>query len=141
MLNSYLKFHPVGETDSEYLLCALLTILSENKIHFTDFRRIKAILCEFNKFGSMNLLFSEGTHLYCYRDKNGYNGLCMIERTAPFGRVLLRDEDWEVDLAEEKHPDQRGFVIATRPLTNEKWKELLPGTLRVLKDGHCVYGA
>ncbi|MEW6110466.1 MAG: class II glutamine amidotransferase [Nitrospirota bacterium] len=136
-----LKFHPVGETDSEYLLCALLTILSEQGIHFTDFQRIEAVLHEFNGFGNMNLLFSEGDHLYSYRDQDGYNGLCMTKRTAPFDRISLRDEDWEVDLAEEKHPDQRGFVIATRPLTDEKWNDLPPGSLLVFKDGECVYGA
>lgn len=140
MAESDLKFHPVGETDSEYLFCALLTTLSNEKILFTDFQRIESVLRNFNRFGTMNLLFSEGDHLYCYRDENGYNGLCMTERTAPFNKVSLKDEDWEVDLAEEKHPDQRGFVIASKPLTKEKWNNLTPGCLCVFKDGHCVYG-
>lgn len=139
MPKSVLKFHPVGETDSEYLLCALLTKLSCEKIQFTDFKEIENILREFNKYGQMNILFSEGEHLYCYHDQNGYNGLCMTERKAPFGKVFLRDEDWEVNLAEEKHPDQRGFVIATRPLTDEKWDYLPPGSLRAFKNGQCVY--
>ncbi|MDR5684149.1 MAG: class II glutamine amidotransferase [Armatimonadota bacterium] len=138
---SALKFHPVGETDSEYLFCAFLTRLSDEGIRFTDFQRIEALLREFNRFGTMNLLFSEGDHLYSYCDQCGYNSLCMTERTAPFDRVSLRDEDWEVDLAEEKRPDQRGFVIATRPLTDEKWNDLPRGSLRVFKDGQCVYGA
>lgn len=141
LARSALKFHPVGQTDSEYLLCALLTILSNERIRFTDFERIEALLREFNRFGTMNILFSEGNHLYSYRDQNGYNGLCMTERRAPFNRVSLRDEDWEVDLDEEKRPDQRGFVIATRPLTDEKWDDLPSGSLRVFKDGQCVYGA
>lgn len=138
---SSLKFHPVGKTDSEYLLCALLTVLSEQGIGFTDFQRIEAALREFNRFGNMNLLFSEGDHLYSYRDQDGYNGLCMTERKAPFNRVSLRDEDWEVDLDEEKRPTQRGFVIATRPLTDEEWNDQPPSSLRVFKDGQCVYGA
>jgi len=136
-----LKFHPVGETDSEWLLCALLTKLSDERIALTDFGRIEAVLAEFNGLGDLNLLFSEGEHLYCYRDRDGYNGLCMTERAAPFHRVSLRDEDWEVDLAEEKHPDQRGVVIASQPLTNEKWNPLPLGSLRVFKDGLCVYSA
>lgn len=141
MPKARLKFYPVGETDSEYLLCALLTVLSEQAISFKDFKGIEATLRKFNEAGTMNLLFSEGDHLYAYRDHDGYNGLCMTERTAPFDRVSLRDEDWEVDLAEEKRPDQRGFVIATRPLTDEKWNDLVLGSLYVFKDGQCVYGA
>jgi predicted glutamine amidotransferase len=136
-----LKFHPVGRTDSEQLMCALLTALSEQGIRFADSQRIEAVLRDFNRLGTMNVLFSEGDHLYCYRDQDGYNGLCMTERTAPFHTVSLRDEDWEVDLDEEKRSDQRGFVIATRPLTSEQWYDLTPGALRVFQDGACVYGA
>ncbi len=135
-----LKFRPVGETDSEHLFCALLTELSQRGIGFSKFKEIENILRYFNHYGSMNLLFSEGEHLYVYRDEGDCNGLCMIERKAPFDRVSLEDEDWEVNLAEEKHPDQRGVVIATRPLTNESWKEFEPGSLSVFKDGQCIYG-
>lgn len=83
----------------------------------------------------MNLLLSEGEHLYVYRDKTGYNGLCMTKQTAPFGKISLVDEDWEVDLAEEKRLDQRGFVIATCPLTNEHRDDLKPSSLNVFRDG------
>lgn len=139
--SSELKFQPVGETDSEYLFCALLTELSTKNIQFTDFQKIEGILREFNKHGTMNLLFSEGKHLYSYKDKDGHNGLCITERISPFGIVSLKDEDWEIDLAEEKHPDQRGFVIASHPLTkNEKWSDLVPGSLVVFENGRYVYG-
>ena len=135
-----LKFHPVGETDSEHLFCALLTRLSDERIQFTEFPDIEEVLSEYNKAGTMNLLFSDTQHLFCYRDRNGYNGLCMTEREAPFERVSLQDEDWDVNLAMEKDPDQRGFVVATRPLTDEPWKNLQPGCLYVFKDGRLVYG-
>jgi glutamine amidotransferase len=133
------KFNPVGETDSELLFCALLTELSRRGIQFNHFGDIEAILHEFNAQGSMNLLFSDSEHLYCYRDRNRYNGLCMVERRAPFEAVSLQDEDWLVDLAQEKNPHQRGFVIATRPLTDENWRDLPPGSLFVFKDGRMVY--
>jgi predicted glutamine amidotransferase len=136
-----LKFHRVGETDSELLFCALLTRLSEERIRFTEYEQIEAVLHEFNEFGDMNLLFSEGEHLFAYHDRGGYTGLCTTRRTAPFGGVSLRDEDWEVDLAEEKRPDQRGYVVATRPLTDEEWNDISPGSLVVFKDGECVHGA
>ena len=138
--SSQLKFHPVGETDSELLFCALLTGLSRRNIKFNHFQDIKALLREFNAHGEMNLLFSDGRHLYCYRDRNGYNGLCLVERKSPFEAVSLRDEDWEVNLSLEKNPHQRGFVIATRPLTSENWTDLPPGSLFVFKDGRIVYG-
>ena len=137
-----LRFHRVGETDSELLLCALLTRLStEPKVEFADYARIEAVLREFNTFGDMNLLFSDSERLFAYRDQNGYNGLCITRRAAPFERVSLQDDDWEVDLAEEKRPDQRGYVIASHSLTNEEWVSISPGSLVVFRDGDCVYGA
>lgn len=135
-----LLFHPVGETDSEYLLCALLTALWQKRIRFTDYQRIEEVLLGFNAMGTMNLLFSEGQHLYSYRDINGYNGLCITVRQPPFSSVHLRDEDWEAYLPAQKNMGQRGVVIATRPLSDETWHDLNPGCLSVFKDGQCVYG-
>jgi predicted glutamine amidotransferase len=56
--------------------------------------------------------------------------------------VSLRDEDWEADLAEEKEPDQRGYVLASRPLTDgEGWTKCRPGRLLVIERGTAVFGA
>jgi len=136
-----LSFLPVGETDSEEIFCSLLTKMESDQTPFTDFHQIENTLQEFNKGGKMNLLFSEGEHLYVYRDKDGHNGLCLTERISPFGVKSLKDEDWEIDLAAEKGPGQRGFVIASHPLTkNETWKDLITGSLVVFKDGDLIFG-
>jgi glutamine amidotransferase len=140
MLNG--RFSSVGETDSETLLCAVATWIVEESVPLTGFERIQAHLTELNSHGKMNLLFSDGEHLfaYCDRDANGDTGLRFTERKAPFQAVSLTDEDWEVNLADEKRPDQRGFVTATVPLTtNEEWKPLNPGTLHVFKNGATVF--
>jgi glutamine amidotransferase len=89
----------------------------------------------------MNLLFSDSERLFGYRDRHDSNGLCVTRRTAPFDTVSLRNDDWEIDLAQEKRPDQCGYVIATRPPTYEKWTDITPGSLVVFKDGECVDGA
>jgi glutamine amidotransferase len=134
------SFFPVGETDSEELFCALLTRLAAEQILFSDFQRIEALLQEFNQLGKLNLLFSEGDRLFCYRDQNGHNGLCLTERISPFGLVSLQDEDWEIDLADEKIPGQRGFVIASHPLTkNENWIDLEMGRLTVFEAGEIIF--
>ena len=78
-----LKFLPVSETDSELLFCFLLSRLADRKVEFTDFMKIEDHLKELNDHGTMNLIFSEGEHLYVYKDRDGHNGLCLVERTAP----------------------------------------------------------
>jgi len=135
-----LAYCAVGDTDSERILCALLTTLEMNKMDLSDFPRIEEILVDFNRGGTMNLLFSDGEFLYCYKDKSGHNGLYLVERAAPFHPVSLKDEDWQVDFKEEKEGDQRGFVIASHPLTrDENWIDLERGKLNVFRAGEQMY--
>jgi glutamine amidotransferase len=134
-------FTPVGGTDSEAALCALATWLTDQRVPFEAFGRLHGWLREINPCGTMNLLFSEGRRLYAYHHAGGYNGLWHVRRRPPYGRVVLRDDDWEVDLGAEKDPGQRGHVIAKRPLTDERWEAFTPGALLVFEDGETVYPA
>ncbi len=134
------RFIPEGDTDSERAFCLLLDWMEEETVSFSDFCRLEERLRELNSHGSMNLLFSDGHALFAYRDIGGYNALYFTYRQAPFPTIRLVDEDWEVDLAEEKRPSEKGFVIATQPLTDEHWYGLDPGRLLVIRDGKAVHG-
>lgn len=133
-------FRPVGETDSEQAFCVLLSWMQEKNVPFSDFRWIEEQLQRLNKCGTMNVIFSNGVELFVYHDIEGYNGLCLAYREAPFQVIKLKDEDWTVDLSKEKKLSERGFVIATRPLTDEKWTNLNKGRLLVIQAGRAVYG-
>jgi predicted glutamine amidotransferase len=133
------RFTPVGQTDSEIAFCVLLEWMVNRDVTFTDFAKIEQRLRELNISGKLNVLFSEGTYLFAYHDQNRHVGLCYTRREAPFPEVSLNDEDWKVDLAGEKSPDQRGYVIASKELTNESWTSFDPGTLLVFRDGEIVY--
>jgi glutamine amidotransferase len=131
-----------GSTDSELAMSVLLSWMARDRVADRDDARIERFLRELNAAGRMNLLFSDGQRLFCYRDAAGYNGLCRTRREAPFCRVSLRDEDWQANLPEEKAPDQKGFVIASHPLTDgENWYDFTPGSLTVFERGEIVYGA
>ncbi|MCX7677694.1 MAG: class II glutamine amidotransferase [Spirochaetes bacterium] len=138
------RFTPVGETDSEYAFCRILhSIEGENIKQWTSesFNRLHDILKAINNSGSFNCLISDGEYLFCYRDKNGYNGLCFVQRSAPFGKVRLCDEDYEINLAEEKSKTQKGFIVATKPLTDETWNSFAPAELIVFKNGVMVFSS
>ena len=131
-----------GSTDSELAMCVLLSWMAREQVDSRNYALIEDFLKDLNTAGDLNLLFSDGKRLYCYHDKCGYNGLCWTQREAPFSRVSLRDEDWEADLAEETAPDQKGFVIASRKLTDgEDWRNFRRGSLMVFERGDIVYGA
>ena len=136
-----LRYSKVGETDSEGILCSLLSEMEMEGISLQQYECIEMILARYNQGGTMNLLFSDGEQLFCYKDRKGHNGLQLVERAAPFQPVSLKDEDWRVEFAEEKEPDQHGYVIASHPLTkDESWIDLQKGELIVFKNGQIIYG-
>lgn len=136
------RFKPLGDTDSEYAFCYLLDEISNKNIkHWkkSDFEFIYKVLKKINNYGRFNCIFSDGDHLFCYRDETGYNGLSYVKRQAPFDIIRLTDEDYEIDLAKVKDTRHNGYVIATHPLTNERWEEFDPAGLMVFKHGRLVY--
>ncbi|NBW85649.1 MAG: hypothetical protein EBR23_02160 [Planctomycetia bacterium] len=134
-------FTPQGSTDSELAMCQLLSWLEQEDVAADNFPVVEQFLRHMNGAGTLNLIFSDGRHLYCYHDEHGYNGLCWAHRRAPFCRVSLRDEDWTADLDEEKSPGQQGYVIASKRLTDgEPWHEFRHGSLVVFRDGQIVHG-
>lgn len=136
------RFRKIGCTDSELAFCHILNCIEEKGIvrwADEDFNWLAAKLIGINGLGNFNCLFSDGEHLFCYYDKKGYNGLCFVQRKAPFNKVHLLDEDFEIDLAEEKDPSQKGFIVATRRLTDERWENFNPGELIVFKNGDLIF--
>lgn len=120
---------PLGETDSEHLLCLLLDRLEDVGATFEDYDQVEAALQDLNQYGTLNAVLSDGSFLYAYRDKNGYNGLYQTVRVPPFTQTRLLDEELCLDLAKVKESGTFGFVLATRPLTNEKWEPLRKGKI------------
>ncbi|MCX7787271.1 MAG: class II glutamine amidotransferase, partial [Spirochaetes bacterium] len=138
------RFKPIGETDSEYVFCHILDSMERKTIiHWTDdtFNWFHKQLEEVNDYGNFNCIISDGEYLFCYHDKQGYNGLCFVQRVAPFHTVRLLDEDFNINLEEEKEQSQKGFIIATRRLTDERWESFHRGELIVFKNGDIVYSS
>ncbi len=139
------RYKPIGDTDSEMAFCHIMDQISKKGVTFkrtTEYKWLWTILNDINQhgtFNSLNCLLSDGKHLFCYHDQNGYNGLYQLHRKAPYGPVTLRDDDYQINLADEKSPDQEGYIIASHPLTNEKWEKFSHGQLRVYKDGKVIY--
>jgi predicted glutamine amidotransferase len=136
-----LNFKPVGETDSEAAFCHLLNRIKNKKIKFFDNSSYKWLLDELrylNNYGKFNCIFSDGKHLFCYYDMNGFNSLFYLHREAPYDHTHLSDEHFDIHLKEQKSTEKEGYIIATRPLTDEKWRKFEPGELKILKNGKII---
>ena len=145
------NYFPVGDTDSERSFCWLLAQMKEMRIRpmlkgnyvglsDSDVRNIYQQLLYINVecSGSYNVLFSDGKHLFAFRDVHGQRPLYYLYREYPFPTTLFRDFDIEVNLNIEKGREEAGYIIASKPLSGEDWYEFLPGQLIVFKDGEIV---
>ena len=136
------KFCPIGETDSELVFCSLLSWLSHRGIQLTDnngFTLLHEKLREINRFGTLNLIFSDGKNLFVYHDSSGYLGLHYLLRQAPYKVVKLRGQYLTINLAEVIAPDERGYIVASKPLSDEDWKRIQPGQLLIFSEGNSIF--
>lgn len=138
------QFRPMGQTDSEHAFCHLLNRIGERGIidwSSEDFDWLHEQLIEVNDLGRFNCIFSNGQHLFCYHDMNGYSGLCFVHRRPPYSHIRLVDNDWVINLGAEKRREQTGYVVATQELTDESWNTFERGELMVFSQGQILHSS
>jgi glutamine amidotransferase len=130
-------FRPVGSTDSEYLFCHLLDEVARRPSLLAgeeDWHWLREKLRALNRWGKLNCLLSDGRRLFCYHDAAGYKGLHLREVHIRNNEIRrFEDAAVTIDLAGEAV--NRGFVVATRPLSLSGWASLQQGELIVLEGG------
>ena len=134
-------YYPIGETDSEYVFCYLLSQIEKRGIAWSKegFDELLDILLDINYYGAFNCLLSDGEYLFAYKDYRGRRELHFLKRMPPYGRIRLEDEDYVINLGNVKSANEEGFIIATNPLTNENWMSFENEELIVFKNGEMIY--
>ena len=146
-----IHYHPVGDTDSEAVFCAILNALS---VEFPDALPTLPVLHEF-----LSIICNEITHndpetifnflLGCGQytqfayswpgrrpGSSVWNGLHYLIREPPFQTAKLLDTDYTIDFAAVTTPSDRVAVITTKPLTEEPgWTEFKRGELLMFDKG------
>jgi predicted glutamine amidotransferase len=133
------SFRPVGQTDSERAFCWLMQELWKSHASVPSVAELTLTLRELTpriaQHGSFNFLLSNGEALWAHCATS----LHYIERQHPFAHAQLADEDLSIDFAQLTTPEDRVAVVVTAPLTtNEIWKPMVPGELRVFADGQVA---
>ena len=144
-------YHPVGDTDSEAVFCAMLNALrAEFKTLPTLpvlYEAIQRLSCEIvrghEKSTIFNFLLGCGQYtLFAFSwpgSREGsavWNGLHYLVRYPPFKTAKLSDVDYAVDFNQTNDENDRVAIIATKPLTtNENWKEFKRGQLLMFDNG------
>jgi glutamine amidotransferase len=145
-------YHPVGDTDSEAVFCAILNALT---VEFPDGLPTLPVLHEFlsqlcdeiieghPEATIFNFLLGCGQYtLFAYSwpgrrpGSSVWNGLHYIVRQPPFSTATLLDTDYEIDFSTVTTPLDRVAVITTKPLTGEPgWTEFRRGELIMFDKG------
>ncbi len=142
------EFMPIGETDSERAFCFILDAISKRNVvkwRIDDYRFIEKRLREINDGqNTLNCIFSDGEHLFCYSDENDHNnGLRYVKQSYPYRKVELVSPDdklGQIDIQSDSNKTtQTGYIVSTRILTKELWTEFDRGELIVFKQGEIIY--
>lgn len=146
-LSDYVKhfdasnYMSVGKTDSEAAFCHMINKIRERGILSWNNHDYKWLIQEIeyiNSYGRFNCLLSDGEYLFCYYDMNGYKSLYHLHRQAPYEHTHLSDEHFDIHLKKQRLSKKEGYIIATKPLTDEKWHAFKPGELRIFKKGRLI---
>lgn len=144
-------YHPVGDTDSEAVFCAMLNALRAEFDTLPTlpvlYEAIQRLCCEIVRGHEektiFNFLLGCGQFtMFAFswpgsRDGSTvWNGLHYLVRWPPFSTAELADVDYAVDFSETNGANDRVAIIATKPLTtNENWKEFKKGELLMFDNG------
>jgi len=140
------RFQRIGDTDSEHAFCALLDRLAplwEASLPGLEARRaaIHAFATELRSVGPANFVYADGDAIFAHghRRKNDAGelrppGLHVLCRTCSAdadgvplaGVTIAHDEAQQVAL------------VASVPLSGERWEPLAEGELLVLRDGRVI---
>ncbi len=139
------RFRPVGETDSERAFCALMERmrrlwrdgrppLDARRAAVSDFAR------DLRALGPANFLYSDGEALFAHAHKRHQRdgtvrapGLWRLARHCAAGGRFETD-GLRIAATQEQHV----VLVASVPLTGERWEPLGEGELIVARDGVLV---
>jgi predicted glutamine amidotransferase len=144
-------YHPVGDTDSEAVFCAILNALAAEFPHSLPtlpvLHEFLAELCReivANDASTIfNFLLGCGEYtLFAFSwpgqrcGSQVWNGLHYIVREPPFTTAKLLDVDYTINFEEVTTSIDRVAVITTKPLTEEPgWTEFKKGELLMFDKG------
>ena len=132
-------FHPVGQTDSERAFCWIMQELSKSHASVPSVEELtltlRELVTQISKHGMFNFLLSNGQALWAHATTD----LHYVLRKYPFKTATLKDEDVQVNFAEQTNPSDRVAVVVTAPLTlDEPWTAFVPGEVMVFRDGVLI---
>ena len=141
-------YHPVDNTDSEYVFCSLLARLSKlwnDADGVPDLEKrmdeVARFASELRSVGRANFLYADGDVLFAHShirhqdDGSTGIGLHMLTRTCGNEGIELSGGGVNVSTGDD---NQAVTLLASVPLSGEDWMPVSEGTVLALRDGTVV---
>ena len=144
------RFEPVGATDTERVFCLLLERFAERgwrSIADADLAVVRQWLLELNAHGSLDLVLCDGRDLLAYADRAGPQALHIGELLPPFAKLVIGDDDVQIDLTSRGKSERKGVLVSSGLLRSEgdahrlSWRPMKPGEVVVVRQGAIVASA
>lgn len=142
------RYLPVGETDSEQAFCALLQRMSDIWQRPGDIPPLEARLSivssfaeELRSLGPANFLYSDGDAMFAHGDRRKQAQTARVE---PPGLVFLQRSCRQSELGfiasgvSIEGSDQIVTLVASVPLTDDRWQALAKGEVRAFSKGQSL---
>ncbi|MEZ4299979.1 MAG: class II glutamine amidotransferase, partial [Polyangiaceae bacterium] len=141
-----LGFEPVGSTDTERVLCELLSrLMAEGKRSLSEVEPddLRGFFDELSDHGGMTSVLTDGRDMIVYADKKRDGAIYLARVVPPYERVVVSDEDLSVDLFKRGTKSRKGILVASNPMPPEpgielSWQEVEAGRLLVVREGAIV---
>jgi transglutaminase-like putative cysteine protease/predicted glutamine amidotransferase len=139
-------FEPVGSTDTETIFCEIMTRVAmrqSRRLREIDPQTLHAWFDSIDHLGVLTCAITDGSDLAVYVDREGAQPIHLGQILPPYDKVVLGDDDLQIDLTKRGAKARKGVVLSTSVLTPEggsrvEWQEVPPGSLVVMRQGAIV---
>lgn len=136
-------FEPVGSTDSERVFCDLLALFASKgwrSIGDVDPAEVQAFFGAISAHGCTTCVLTDARDMLAYVDARGEGPLYLCRVSPPYDKLVLADDDLELDLGRRGIKSRKGVVVASNALEGDglTWTALAPGHLVIVRQGSII---
>ncbi len=141
-----IRYRPIGNTDSETAFCYLMENMSkiwdkENPPDIASrYKVFASFVSEMKSLGISNIIYSDSEYVFIHSHKRiSPDGIQLAGLYMTCRRCSANESDVPINgLQLDKSTSKDVVLVASVPLSDERWLEIPEGEIRVLRNGEVV---
>lgn len=135
-------FETVGATDSEHILCWLLTKLQLKRVrqlNEMNYTELHQWIKDINKLGETNLFLSSGDSMVIYQDENDFNPIYYCRFYPPNSFAYIAFNKIHIEIGGNEDHLRTYMIFSHQPTDGYVWQKLEPGQMLVVSHGRIIW--